>query len=260
MIEQTPEQPSRELSEQTEVRPSSANLTTSRIAILRESQTLLGKVELRRRWSLALEQNVLEIFINSNLMMSSAVHVSEDALAERGLAESVSGDLKVLIGGLGLGFTARRVLAEERVRSVAVVELLTPIIEWHREGVIPWSSELLSDERLELIEEDFFSYLARPAVPASLFDVILVDIDDGPDDVWHSAHAAFYSQAGLESALSHVHPGGVLAFWFAIQPSEAFLRLFGQVVDKARVEPVVFYDPSLHQHWEHFLVLGRRTA
>lgn len=239
---------------------SSANVTTSRIAILREAQTPLGRVELRRRWSLALEHDVFEIFLSSNLMMSSAVHVSEDALAERGLAEIVSGDLNVLVGGLGLGFTALRVLADERVSSVAIIELLTPVIEWHREGVIPWSSDILGDKRVEVIQDDFFSYLTRPLTRASKLDLILIDIDDGPDDVWHSAHAAFYTKEGLEAALSHIRPGGVLAFWFALPPGDAFLRLLGQVVHKARIETVPFYDPSLHQQREHYVVLGCRDV
>ncbi len=227
------------------------------VAILREAKTPLGLLELRQRWSLALERPIFEILLQGDLMMSDAIHLSEDALAEHTLAELLDDHLRVLVGGLGLGFTTLRALANPRVASVVVVERLQPVIDWHREKLFPWSAEMLVDGRIELLEDDFFDYLARPATPNSTFDAILIDIDDNPECVWHSGHADFYTLAGLMSAAHHLRPGGVLAFWFATRPAETFLTEVGQVLRNSRVEAVRFTNPSLHHEEENFLVLGR---
>lgn len=228
------------------------------IAIVGEAETALGRLELRRRWSLALECDVFEILLDGNLVMSSAVHASEDALATRALAASLKEDLSVLVGGLGLGYTLRQVLADRRVRSVAVVELLGPLVAWHAEGLLPGTHELLNDARVALIEDDFFQYLARPATAETSFDMILIDIDDGPEHTWHESHAGFYSPQGLLAAIEHLRPGGVLAFWFATRPKASFLQLLGGLVSGAKVETIAFDDPSLHAADEHFIVLGHR--
>ncbi|MEX2171515.1 MAG: hypothetical protein WD851_19505 [Pirellulales bacterium] len=225
--------------------------------LLRESDTTLGRVELRRQWSFALEQEVFSMLLNGNPMMSSAVHVSEDALADRGLEQVDVDDIDVLVGGLGLGFTGLRVLANERVRSATIIELLAPVIEWHVDRLFPWSVQLLQDSRLKIIHEDFFAYLARLPANGPHFHAILIDIDDTPDMVWHDRHLDFYTQSELKSAANHLLPGGVLAIWFAAQPEPQFLSQMESVFESCRLEKIRFNNPCLHMEVDNFLVLGQ---
>jgi spermidine synthase len=131
-----------------------------RLSILHDAETDMGRVMLRKRWSLALERDVFEMTMDGKLMMSNAVVESERALAERAPALVPNVELKVLIGGLGFGFTAQATLADSRVRKLTVVERLGLVIQWHREGLLPWSGEFISDPRLKILQGDFFAIVA----------------------------------------------------------------------------------------------------
>lgn len=136
----------------TQPRPTNPSL---RFRVLHDSDTDMGRVMLRQRSSMALERDVFEMTMDGKLMMSSAVVVSERALSERALALLPSQELKVLIGGLGFGFTAQASLADSRVRELTVVERFGLVIEWHRAGLLPWSGEFFSDPRLTILHDDF---------------------------------------------------------------------------------------------------------
>jgi len=228
------------------------------IAMLQEAETPLGLLQLRRRWSIALERQVYEILLNNELMMSSAVYDSEYALAQRGLAETAGERLRVLVGGLGLGFTAQRVLQDPRVGCVVVVERLPEIIAWHREGVLPWAAELLADRRLDIRQGDFFNDAHWLADREPAFDAMLIDIDDAPHIHWRADHAGFYTSGGLRSVVRRLRPGGVFALWAAVEPQPDFLAATENCLAEVRVVSILFENPSLHQQEENFLVLGRR--
>ncbi len=167
--------------------------------VLHDSDTDMGTLMLRRRWSPALECDVFEMTLDGKLMMSSAASVSEQALAERALELLPEGPLRVLVGGLGFGFTALAALADARVRELKVVERLATVVAWHRSGLLPWSEKLTADPRVEIVEGDFFAAVAGRAEPDARYDAILIDIDDSPSLLWHDGHAGFYEARSLKT-------------------------------------------------------------
>ena len=117
--------------------------------------TPIGAISLRRRRILALETDVFEILLGDEHLMSSLFTASEVALADEGLAALTGGGLDVLVGGLGLGYTAQAALAHESVDDLTVIDLLEPVIRWHREGLVPMKTELADDPRCRLVQGGF---------------------------------------------------------------------------------------------------------
>src|SRR6056300_357789 len=127
-----------------------------RFAELAYSETPLGIVSLRCRTILSLNnREVYEILLGEEYLMSSLFTAVEEALADLGLAKTReqfpdADSLDVVVGGLGLGFTAQAALADDRLGSLRVVDYLEPVIEWHREGLVPLGPELTADPRCQL--------------------------------------------------------------------------------------------------------------
>ncbi len=234
--------------------------TASRFCVLHDSDTDMGTLMLRRRWSPALERDVFEMTLDGKLMMSSAVNVSEQALAKQALALLPDRPLRVLVGGLGFGFTALAALSDSRIRELTVIERLAPVVEWHRSGLLPWSAELTADPRLKIVEGDFFAAIARKAEPDFRFDVILIDIDDSPNLLWHPRHAAFYELRGLEALHGKLRPGGVLALWSATHPGDPFIEAFDTVFATTSLVEVPFENPCVRQSVTDYLVLATARA
>jgi spermidine synthase len=179
--------------------------------------------------------------------MSSAWPVAEIALATLCLAEVAGDRLDVVVGGLGLGFTAAAVLDDERVRSVEVVEVLEQVVGWHHRGLLPLSERLTGDARCRLVTGDFFAAV-RDAAPFSAAsaprcDALLVDIDHSPRAVLHGSHAGFYTSEGLRRAAGRLRAGGVFGLWSDDPPDAAFLALLDGVFARSRAEVVAFPNP-----------------
>lgn len=224
------------------------------ISILHDSDTDMGPVTLRKRWSMALERDVFEMTMDGKLMMSDAVVVSECALAERALALLPERDLQVLIGGLGFGFTVQTALADLRVRHVTVIERLAVVIDWHRLKLLPWSGKFYSDPRLNVVMGDFFASMARDAAPC--YDAILIDIDDSPSLLWHKSHAGFYKLAGLRAVENRLLPGGVCALWCATHPGEAFLEAAEATFATIELVESHFENPCVRQPVTNYILLA----
>src|SRR5712671_7851485 len=148
--------------------------------------TAIGALSLRRRRELSLGVDVFEIKLGDEFLMSSLFTASEIALARLGMAELSGSGLDVVVGGLGLGFTARAVLEHDVVSSLLVVEALDAVIDWHESGLLPLGPELTADPRCRFVHGDFFALAASkegfdPNAPARRFDAVLVDIDHSPD-------------------------------------------------------------------------------
>jgi spermidine synthase len=189
--------------------------------------TPMGELSLRRRREPSLGVDVYEIKLDDDFLMSSLFTTAEIALARLGLAASPGAHLDVVVGGLGLGYTARAVLDDARVRSLVVVEALSEVIEWHERGLLPLGAELTADPRCRLVNGDFFALAGAgsgidPEAPERRFHAVLVDIDHAPGHVLHPSHAAFYSPAGLRRLTEHLRPGGVFALWSNDPPDETF--------------------------------------
>ncbi|MDR7301062.1 spermidine synthase [Haloactinomyces albus] len=211
-------------------------------------ETPIGTISLRRRLDPALQVEVHEVKLDDEFLMSSLFTVAEIELARLGLAEPAGTDFDVVVGGLGLGYTARAVLEDSRVRSLIAVEALGEVIEWHRRDLLPLASRVTSDPRTRLVHGDFFAMVSSGSgfdaeAPGRRFHAILVDIDHTPRQVLHSSHAAFYEPAGLRRLAEHLHPGGVFALWSDDPPDEDFLAALGQVFASAEAHVVTFPNP-----------------
>src|SRR3954466_12478077 len=120
-------------------------------------ETPLGLLSLRRRRMLSLgDIEVHEVKLGEAFLMSSLFHEAEVALAHRGLAELKGAEWDVVVGGLGLGYTAVAALEHREVASLLVIDALRPVIEWHQRGLVPLGEKLTSDGRCRMVEADFF--------------------------------------------------------------------------------------------------------
>ncbi len=178
--------------------------------------TPMGVLSLRRRRQLTTGADVYEIKLGDEFLMSSQFTKAEIELARLGLAALGRGNLDVVVGGLGLGYTAQAVLENPDVRSLIVVDALAEVIEWHQQGLLPLGRQLTGDPRCRLVNGDFFALSESDDgfdthAPRRLFDAVLVDIDHSPRNLLHPGDAALYRPEGLARLVAHLRPGGVFA-------------------------------------------------
>ena len=205
--------------------------------------TDMGPLVLRRRWVSAIDADVVEVILGDEHLMSSLFTVGETELAVRGLAAAKDGPLRVLVGGLGLGYTARAALADDRVTSVEVVDALAPVIEWHEAGLVPLGESQGQEPRCHLKLGDFFGWFDAPRAPAERYDVVLLDIDHSPRNLLHADHARFYADEGLRRLRAGIADDGVFAMWSDEGPDPAFIALLEAVFEQVRAEVVAFDNP-----------------
>ena len=215
-------------------------------------ETPLGALMLRRRRMLSLgDIDVFEVKLGEEFLMSSLFHDAEVALADLGLAELADPALDVVVGGLGLGYTAVAALKDTRIRSLLVVDYLEAVIEWHRRGLVPLGQELTGDPRCRLIHGDFFALAAAPEQgfdpesPGRRFHAVLLDIDHSPGIWLNDRNASFYEPEGLRRLAAHLHPGGVFALWSDEAPDPEFMERLSQVFPELRAQVVPFRNPLL---------------
>lgn len=206
-------------------------------------ETAMGPLILRRRWVAAIDADVVEVILGDEHLMSSLFTVGETELSVRGLAAAKDAPLRVLVGGLGLGYTARAALADSRVTSVEVVDALAPVIEWHEAGLVPLGESLGQEPRCHLRLGDFFGWFDTPRVPVDRYDVVLLDIDHSPRNLLHLAHGRFYGEEGLRSLRAGIADDGVFALWSDEGPDADFIALLEAVFTNVRAEVVAFDNP-----------------
>lgn len=210
--------------------------------------TSMGTIILRRRLDPTLGIDVYEAKLDDEFLMSSMFTVAEIELARRGLAQLPGAELDVVVGGLGLGYTARSVLEHAQVRSLVVVEALDEVIQWHVRELLPDTAGLASDPRTRLQHGDFFAMANSdtgfdPEAPGRRFHAILVDIDHTPGHVLHPSHSAFYTPAGLRQLTSHLHPGGVFGLWSDDPPDADFRAALADVFANEEAHVITFPNP-----------------
>ena len=210
-------------------------------------ETPMGEISLRRRLEPQLKVDVFEVKLGEEFLMSSLFPVAEIELARLGLAACPGDEVDVVVGGLGLGYTAATALEDPRVRSLAVVEALPAVILWHERRLLPDVDALTLDPRTRLVEGDFFALAAGTgpfgAGTPERLHAVLLDIDHTPEHVLHPSHAGFYSPAGLRALRAHLHPEGVFALWSDDPPDEAFLTLLRAEFASAQGHVVPFANP-----------------
>ncbi len=156
------------------------------------------------------DDGIWEVRIDQHLLMGEDDHVSEDALAALALSR-LPPRPRVLIGGLGLGFTLRAALdlvAKDAV--VVVVERCAPLVEWNRVHTGHLANHPLRDPRVELVIDDVTAVIARAE---GEFDAIVLDVDNGPEALVHDDNAGLYGASGLLQAHRALRAGGVYAVW-----------------------------------------------
>ncbi len=225
-------------------------------------QTPLGELSLRRkRVAMLGDLEVFEVKLGDAFLMTSMFHDVEDAVADLGLAELGATPSDVVVGGLGLGYTAVAALAHKEVRSLVVIDFLKPVIGWHQRGLVPLGPRLTSDARCRLMHGDFFELATAPAGfdAGRHFHAVLLDIDHSPRNLLHARHAAFYSREGLGALASQLHPGGVFAMWSDDPPDEEFLGLLKSVFATVRAEVVSFPNPILDRNSASTVYVARKA-
>lgn len=165
-------------------------------------------------------------------LMSSRLHGSEEQLA-RSACAGLAGMPRVLVGGLGLGYTLRAALDVLPVAAtVMVAELVKAVVEWNRGPLGPLAGHPLDDPRVSVEVSDVGAVMRRPG---PRWDAILLDVDNGPAALTRKANQTLYGSTGLDTAKRALRAGGVLAVWSA-SPDDAFARRLSQAGFKVAVE------------------------
>ena len=215
-------------------------------------ETPIGDLILQRRKYLQLEGRVVyEVKLGDAFLMSSMFHEVEEALSRLGLGELNGDGWDVVVGGLGLGYTAVAALEFPQVSSLLVVDALEGVIDWHERELVPLGKTLNEDPRCRYVHGDFFALAADPATgfdplaPGRLFHAVLLDIDHSPRNLLAAPNASFYTPRGLQKIAAQIHPGGVFGLWSDDPPDEVFLSDLKTAFATARAEVVGFPNPLL---------------
>ena len=223
-------------------------------------KTSLGELTLRRKIIAMLgDLEVYEVTLGESFLMSSMFHAVEDAVADLGLRGLDGSNWDVVVGGLGLGYTAAAALAHASVRSVTIVEFLEPVIGWHRRGLVPLGEKLTSDARCRIVQGDFFTLASSDSgfEDGKRFHAVLLDIDHSPRNLLDANNRAFYSSIGLRRLAAHLHPGGVFAMWSDDPPEDEFLQTLRTAFATARAEVVKFPNPLLDRESASTVYIAR---
>jgi hypothetical protein len=212
-------------------------------------KTPLGDISLRRRSDSRLDGELLyEVKLGEEFLMSSLFTEAEIQLSRLGLASLDGTDWDIVVGGLGLGYTAAAVLDDPSVRSLTVIEVMKPVIDWHRQGLVPLGKKLSSDPRCSLVQADFFELAAAPGGfdhtdPTRLAHALLLDIDHSPSHWLNPGNGVFYTASGIRKMANKLLPGGVFGMWSNDLPDDAFMRLLGTVFESCEPHIVTFPNP-----------------
>lgn len=167
----------------------------------------LGELVLRRRGSTS---PVYELILNGVFLMDTGETSTERLLADAAL-QRCRAPRHVMVGGLGLGYTVKALLADQRIECVDVIEIEPLLVDWLRADLVPGTAAILSDQRVRVTIGDVADTFAA-AAPAS-YDVAVLDVDNGPDFLVHERNATVYQEDVLSAAGRALRPGGILAVW-----------------------------------------------
>lgn len=212
--------------------------------------SFLGEISLRRRRIAVFgDRDIYEVKLGDEYLMSSMFVAAEEALSTLGLAAVAGDDLSVVVGGLGLGYTAVAALKDERIKELLVVDALEPVISWHKDERVPLGKILNADARNRYVLGNFFDLATEPSIgfdsnsPVKKFDAILLDIDHSPTEFLNSAHASFYTTDNLSLMAQQLKPNGVFAMWSQNLPEDRFITLLETVFHRVDSHVISFYNP-----------------
>jgi spermidine synthase len=196
------------------------------------------------------------IRIDGHELMNSSVHGSEEALAELACTRVADRPVpRVLVGGLGMGYTMAATLRLLGAGSqVVVAELVPAVVEWNRGPLGALAGHPLRDDRVEIRQVDIADILQSEQ---RAYDAILLDVDNGPEGLSRKGNDWLYSVAGLQAAFSALRTEGVLAVWSAA-PDRAFTRRLRMAGFAAEVIHVRARGPRKGGH--HTIWLAGRSS
>lgn len=231
-------------------------MSPRKLEILAYEDTPLGPLCLRRRELLSKPGiHVTEVTLNHEFLMSSYNTDSERAISNRSIEIHGGASLTALVGGLGLGYTARELVSNENVAAVEVVEFLPQVTDWLRNGLVPLSTELNAATNLQLTSGDVYQRLL--AEPAEQFDLIVIDVDHSPSDQLGATDHAFYTSDGLSKAKAHLRKGGILAVWSYAESSD-FSDALRATFNRVYVEPITTINDLVGHEQTDWLFFGVR--
>ena len=218
--------------------------------------TRLGDISLRRRSEPRLDNKIIyEVKLGDEFLMSSLFVEAEEQLSTLGLAQlhanGHNSDLNVVVGGLGLGYTALTALNYANVSQVRTIDVMQPVISWHRQGILPVGDVLSSNPRSELIHADFFAVATDKQngfLNESQVDAVLLDIDHSPQHWLNQSNQSFYTVDSLSAVARKIKSGGVFALWSNDWPDDEFVVLLDQVFESTQAHVVRF--PNLYSGGE----------
>ena len=213
--------------------------------------TPLGDISLRRRSEPRLDNKIIyEVKLGDEFLMSSLFVEAEEQLSKLGLAQlNANGhdkELNVIVGGLGLGYTALTALNYANVSHLRTIDVMRPVIRWHQQGILPIGDILSSDSRSKLVHADFFA-VATDGKGGFLdndpVDAVLLDIDHSPQHWLNQSNKSFYTLGSLNAVAHKVKPGGVFGLWSNDHPDDKFVELLDQVFVSTQAHVVRFDNP-----------------
>lgn len=230
-------------------------------------KTPLGEISLRRRSEPRLDNVILyEVKLDDEFLMSSLFTESEVQLAKLGLAalEGEDHSLDIVIGGLGLGYTAAAALEDPKVRSLNIIEIMEPVINWHRRGLVPLGKIITSDPRCTIVHADFFDLAFNrngfdPAVPEKQVHAVLLDIDHSPRHLLNKKNKSFYTGQGLGRLAEKIVPGGIFGLWSNDPADAEFILLLESIFQSAESHIVTFQNPYTNGESSNTVYLSRKA-
>lgn len=226
----------------------------------------LGDISLRRRRIPALgDRDIYEVKLGDEFLMSSLFVEAEKELSNLGLAALDGDQWKVVVGGLGLGYTAVEALRNDRVGELLVVEALDTVIHWHQQEKVPLGAALNRDERCRYVHGSFFDLAVSeagfdPDHPGSQLDAILLDIDHSPRALLNDSNASFYTHDSLQKMASHLRTGGIFGLWSNEPPDEEFMGILRALFTDVEAQEIAFYNPFQNREAYNTVYLARKAA
>jgi spermidine synthase len=197
---------------------------------------------------------VLELRVNGVFVMDTFETSSEKGLASAALKQ-VETPRNVLVAGLGLGFTVHEVLADQRVEKLVVVEIEDAIVQWMRDGTVPHGPSYLADERVSVVIADIRTAMAEAG--PSTYDLVLLDVDNGPGFLVYDDNEAVYQRDFMRRARECLRPEGALVVWSAAESPS----LQAEMEDVFGAAVAVPFDVTLQSRDEHYWIyLARKRA
>jgi len=214
-------------------------------------QTPFGEISLRKRSEPRLDHKLIyEVKLGDEFLMSSLFVEAEQQLSSLSLTHladsGYASDLSVVVGGLGLGYTALTALENTAVSRLRVIDVMQPVIDWHRQGILPIGDVLANDSRCELLHADFFA--EATSTSSGFFDdqpvhAVLLDIDHSPSHWLNQSNSDFYSSNSLQKMAKKIVPKGVFALWSNDLPDADFTNHLKSIFSAVETHVVAFPNP-----------------